>query len=131
MATEAPKKRLTLKTVKAKTPDEGEAQGLPEPVGQVEFQPEGSTFKVTGVLAIIAAVLFCVLIAIQALELSFYKAPPNVWPPKIAVAAPAARRPARPAKSKPDTEKVEEEEDETSEEPEADASGGADDEADS
>lgn len=95
MKTQATKRKLTLKTQKAQPASdaEGKADGAdttPPAAAPVAAAPTGkavvdtSYHKPALIMAILAALVFLALIAVQALEWYYYQQPPSVWPPKVA-----------------------------------------------
>ena len=95
MAITVKKKKMTVKTVKAKgqIPDAAEAEVEPEAEAEADVAPipaappqragrprvDGKAYTVSVVFAIIAILMFIGLITIQALELSYYYQPRPVF----------------------------------------------------
>lgn len=76
-------KTLKLKRPGTEAADEnGEDAAAPAPrLSPPEMAPPPSaSYKVAGILAILATLMFLGLIAVQFLELNYYAAPPSVWP---------------------------------------------------
>jgi hypothetical protein len=79
------KKKLTLRTQKPGD-NAGEAGASAEDAAPAfrRVTVDSSYHTPGAVIAIIASVIVLSLIALQAIEWAYYKAPPTVWPPKPA-----------------------------------------------
>lgn len=82
------KKKLTLKAqkpaIEAGEGVEAEVSAAPPAARAVV---DSSYHTPAAIMAIIASLIFLSLIALQAIEWAFYKAPPTVWPPAPAAGA--------------------------------------------
>lgn len=78
------KKKLSIKA----QPSAPEAAGEAAPERAAVRRVVDSSYHTPGaIMAIIASLVFLSLIALQAIEWAFYKAPPSVWPPATAAGA--------------------------------------------
>ena len=83
------KKKLTLKITRAATPTAGqdngadEAEVLAAPTAPAKAVIDSAYHKPAAIIAIITALIFLGLIAVQLLEWTYYEQPPTVWPLKL------------------------------------------------
>lgn len=86
------KKPMSLRPEGDEAADAVAGETASEPVftpsrGMAPIVAEGPSYTTSGILAIVATVLFLAVLLLQWLELSYYNAPPAAFPPPPAIAS--------------------------------------------